>query len=90
MAKFDTDSGVWFRKSGKPRAKSDNVGSSTSFNQLQEEVNMIKEQVRRTAEALSSSAATPGTGQSSFDTFFRRLNDICSSGIFFILYQRPL
>lgn len=74
--------------SGKPEpagAESDNGESSTSFSQLQQDIETIKQQVRRTAEALSSSAVNQGAGQSGFDTFFRRLNDICSSGIFFIL-----
>lgn len=72
-------------KTESPGTASDNTESLTSFSQLQQDMETIKQQVRKTAEALSSSAANQSTNQSGFDTFFRRMNDICSSGIFFIL-----
>jgi hypothetical protein len=84
MAEPDQGEASGSGKAEPTRPESDSVESSSSFSQLRQDVETIKQQVRKTAEALSSSAPHQGSGQSGFDTFFRRLNDICSSGIFFI------
>ena len=72
-------------KRNRPAPSPNSFGSSTSFNQLQEEIRTIKEQIQQSAGTFSSAAANQGGSKSSLDSLFGRLNDFCSSGVFFIL-----